>query len=112
MTIKALRDILIHYQGSEYDDWKVNLFDYNNQRDIKWNEGMYSSSKNDKVLTFPIEMEPIDGVEINRRIEKVMLDFQREQIKNALMTLKEKLAEIQEEFDAKSKEIIEKLNNN
>ena len=72
MTIKDLREILIHYEGKEYDDWEVSLWDYNNQRDIIWHGGSYASSKETKSITFPVEVEPVDGEYIDERVKRLM----------------------------------------
>ena len=58
MTIKELRDILIHFQGKEYDDWEVVLWDYKNQKKWDWSVS-HSFSKPNKKLTFPI-YEPLN----------------------------------------------------
>ena len=72
MTIRDLREILIHYEGKEYDDWEISLWDYNNQRDIIWHGGSYSSSKETKSITFPVEVEPVDGEYIDERIKRLI----------------------------------------
>ena len=72
MTVKFLREVLKHYQDSKYDDWEVNLFDYNNQRDLHVNDGMYSSSKETKSITFTVEVEPVDGETIDERVKRLM----------------------------------------
>ena len=53
MTIKDLREILIHFQDREYDNFEVKLWDYKNQREFDWG-GSYGFSKPDKKLSFPI----------------------------------------------------------
>ena len=112
MTIKDLREILIHYEGKEYDDWEISLWDYNNQRNIIWHGGSYASSKETKSITFPVEVEPVDGVTVSERVKKI-IDKDKSQhikeIKQILLDCKAKLAEISNDFDDKCKEIIEKL---
>ena len=71
MKLKFVREILKHYEGHEYDDWDLVLWDYNNQREVKWSEGMYAASKDDKKISFPVEIEPVDGVQIEERIKKL-----------------------------------------
>lgn len=53
MTIKDLREILIHFQERKYDNYKVELWDYENQRELDWG-GMYALSHPDKKLTFSV----------------------------------------------------------
>lgn len=77
MKIKELREILIHFTNPEYDDFDIALWDYNNQRDVEWSAGMYAFSKPDKRLTFPVKVEPVDGVTIDERLKGMM-----EKVKN------------------------------
>ena len=71
MTIRDLKDVLIHFQDREYDDWEVVLWDSNNQRSLEWGGG-YAFSKPNKRITFPIEAEPIDGEAIDERIKRII----------------------------------------
>lgn len=71
MTIKDLRDILIHFQDSEYDDYEIVLWDYNHQQKLQWG-GMHGLSHPNKELTFPVNVTPVDGVTIDERIKKLM----------------------------------------
>lgn len=77
MTIKYIRDILKHYEDKQYDDWEIRLFDYNNQREIEFPEGMHGASKEAKAITFPIKIEPVDGEEIDARIRRLMEEFKK-----------------------------------
>lgn len=77
MTIKELQDIIIHFQDSEYDDFEVVLFDYNNQRELSWGPS-YAFSKPQKQLTFPITCPPVDGIQIEERLRKVIQDFEQQ----------------------------------
>jgi hypothetical protein len=60
MTIKDLREILIHFQDREYDDYEVELWDYKHQLPLKWNVS-HGFSKPDKRLTFPVDV-PYDEI--------------------------------------------------
>lgn len=71
MTIKDLRDILIHFQDSKYDDYEIVLWDYNHQQKLQWG-GMHGLSHPNKELTFPVNVTPVDGVTIDERIKKLM----------------------------------------
>lgn len=71
MTIKDLREILIHFQDNEYDDYEVVLWDYNHQQKLQWG-GMHGLSHPNKELTFPVNVTPVDGVTIDERIKKLM----------------------------------------
>jgi hypothetical protein len=77
MKIKELQEILIHFTDPKYDDFDVVLWDYSNQRIIEWPEGMYALSKPEKSLTFPVKVEPVDGVTIDERLKRMM-----EKVKN------------------------------
>ena len=57
MTVKFLREVLKHYEDKEYDDWKIELFDYNNQRSLEVLDGTYASSKESKIISFPVKVE-------------------------------------------------------
>ncbi len=78
MTIKDLREILIHYQDRKYDDWEIILFDYNNQRVINWLDGTYASSRTDKRITFPVKVEPIDGETVDERIKRIISEMAKD----------------------------------
>lgn len=71
MKIKELRDILVHFTNSEYDDFDVELFDYNHQEELKWG-GSYSFSKPGKKLVFPVTVTPSDGITIEERLKKLI----------------------------------------
>lgn len=75
MKIKELKEILMHYQGREYDDWDLKLWDYNNQRELNWPSGTYSSSKPDRSITFPVSVEPVDGEEIDSRMKRLIAEL-------------------------------------
>lgn len=77
MKLKDLREILKHYEGKEYDDWDITLFDFNNQRTLNVTDGMYSSSKETKAIVLPVDVDPVDGETIDKRIKRLM-----EEIKN------------------------------
>lgn len=72
MKIKDIKEILKHYDGSEYDDWELSLWDYNNQREIKWDGGSYASSKETKSITFPVNVPPFDGVSLTERLKAII----------------------------------------
>ncbi len=74
MTIKDLRDILIHFTDRKYDDYEVTLWDYNHQQDCDWGGG-YSLSHPDKRLVFPITVNDVNEETITDRIKKVMDDL-------------------------------------
>lgn len=71
MTIRELREIIVHFQDREYDDYDVTLFDYNGQQDLKWG-GSYAFSKTDKRLVFPVSVPPVDGITIEERLKKII----------------------------------------
>ena len=71
MKIKELKEILKHYEDGEYDDWEIKLWDYNNQRELVWNGGSYAASKPEKYISFPIKVDPVDGVTIEERVKKL-----------------------------------------
>ena len=54
MTVKFLREVLKHYEGKEYDDWEIKLFDFNNQRNLK------------------VNVEPVDGETIDQRVKRLL----------------------------------------
>lgn len=76
VTIKDLREILKHFTDYEYDDWKVCLWDFNNQREVEMVPGMHSVSRPDKQISFPVRVEPIDGEEIDRRLARMIKEVQ------------------------------------
>ena len=78
MTVEFFREVLKHYEGHQYDDWEVQFFDYNNQRTIHIADGMYSSSKDTKSITFPVEVEPVDGETINKRLKRLMEEIENQ----------------------------------
>lgn len=71
MTIKDLREILVHFQDNKYDDYEIVLWDYNHQQKLQWG-GMHGLSHPNKELTFPVNVTPVDGVTIDERIKKLM----------------------------------------
>lgn len=77
MTIRDLKDILIHFQDRKYDDWEVTLWDFNNQRDLEWSGG-YAFSKPDKSITFSVKAEPIDGETIDERIKRIIKETKKD----------------------------------
>ena len=70
MTIKDLREILIHFEDRQYDDFEVAFWDYNHQQKLNW-AGGYSLSKPHKALTLPVEVPPVDGVTIFERLKQL-----------------------------------------
>lgn len=76
MTIKDLREILIHFEDRKYDDYEVVLWDYNHQEKLQWG-GMHGLSHPDKELTFPVTVSPVDGVTVDERIKKVIGEYQK-----------------------------------
>lgn len=70
MTIRDLREILIHFEDREYNDYEVVLWDYNHQQKLDWG-GMYSLSHPDKELSFPVEVPPVDGITVFERLKKL-----------------------------------------
>lgn len=71
MTIKELREILVHFTDSKYDDYEVELFDYNSQEKLDWG-GMHGLSHPDKKLIFPVTVKPVDGITIEKRLQKLL----------------------------------------
>ena len=78
MKIKFLREVLKHYEDKQYDDWDINLFDYNNQRTLHVVDGSYASSKETKSITFPVDIEPVDGETIDKRIKRLMAEIEKQ----------------------------------
>ena len=74
MTIKDLREILIHFTESKYNDYEVRLWDYQNQRELSWGPS-HSLSHPDREITFPVTVEPVDGVDIDERLKKIVKEF-------------------------------------
>ena len=105
MKIEFLREILKHYEGKEYDDWEITLFDYNNQRTLKVLDGTYASSNETKSITFPVMVEPVDGVTINERLKALL-----NEIKEDAVGLKKTLSDYKEDMDKSGKEALDKLN--
>lgn len=69
MTIKDLREILVHFRDKEYNDYEVVLWDYNQQQPLEWG-GSYSFSKPQKRLCFPVTVTPVDGITIFERLKQ------------------------------------------
>ena len=69
MTIKDLKDILIHFQDRKYDDYEVVLWDYNNQQELDWG-GMWGLSHPDRNLCFSVNVPTVDGITILERLKK------------------------------------------
>ena len=76
MTIKDLREILIHFQDHKYDDYKVVLWDYNNQQELDWSVN-HALSHPDKELSFPVNVPPTDGITVTERIKKLIENYQK-----------------------------------
>jgi hypothetical protein len=111
MKIKFLREVLKHYEDHQYDDWEINLFDYNNQRSLHLADGVYSASKETKTITFPTEVEPVDGETIDNRIRRIMDEWRKmgEEIRNGLGEIKSGLYDFKEDIKASGEEIKKKL---
>ena len=77
MKLKFVKELMKHYDGHEYDDWDLEFWDYNNQRAIKVDEGMYSSSNPDKKIVFPVSVEPVDGITIDERLKKFVEEYNK-----------------------------------
>ncbi len=75
MTIKDLREILIHLQDKKYDDYEVVLWDYNQQQELCWGFG-YSLSHPQKKLNFPVDVPTVDGETIMERLKKLKNDLE------------------------------------
>lgn len=76
MTIKDLREILLHFEDRKYDNYKVVLWDYNHQQELNWGGG-YAFSKPEKKLSFAIEVPPVDGITVFERLKQLQ-DVQEE----------------------------------
>jgi len=76
MTIRDLKDLLIHFSDRKYDDYEVILWDYNHQQKLDWG-GMHSLSHPKKQLSFPVEVPPVDGITVFERL-KQLNDVQEE----------------------------------
>lgn len=74
MTIKDLKDVLVHYQGEE-ENYEVVLWDYNNQRALEWNVS-HSSSKVSKQLVFPVKVDPVDGEEVFSKLRRLVEEYE------------------------------------
>ena len=70
MTVKELREILVHLQDRKYDDFEVVLWDYNHQQKLDWS-GCYAFSKPEKVLSFAVEVPPVDGITVFERLKQL-----------------------------------------
>jgi hypothetical protein len=70
VTIKDLREILIHFQDRKYDDYEVVLWDYNHQQKLDWG-GCYGLSHPDKQLSFAVEVPPVDGITVFERLKQL-----------------------------------------
>lgn len=70
MTIRDLKDILIHFQDKQYDDYNVVLWDYNHQQELKWGAS-FALSHPSKTINFPVDVPPVDGLTVNERFKKL-----------------------------------------
>lgn len=70
MTIRDLREILVHFNDSKFDDYEVVLWDYNHQQELVWG-GMHSLSHPSKQLSFPVEVPPVDGITVFERLKQL-----------------------------------------
>lgn len=70
MTIRDLKDLLIHFNDRKYDDYEVILWDYNHQQELVWG-GMHSLSHSKKQLSFPVEVPPVDGITVFERLKQL-----------------------------------------
>lgn len=61
MTIKELREILVHFQDREYDDYEVELWDYKHQQPLGWSVS-HGFSKPEKRLIFPVNVPYEDDI--------------------------------------------------
>lgn len=105
MTVKFLREVLKHYEDKEYDDWKIELFDYNNQRSLEVLDGTYASSKESKIISFPVKVEPVDGVTIDERLKALL-----KEIKEDADGIKKTLSDYKDDMIKSGKEMLDKLN--
>ena len=76
MTIRDLREILIHFEDKKYDNYEVVLWDYNNQQTLGWGAS-YALSHPEKELTFPVTVPPCDGVDVFDRLLKLRERFDK-----------------------------------
>lgn len=76
MTIKDLKNILIHFQSDEYDDYQVVLWDYNHQEKLKWNVS-HSLSHSEKELCFPVTVKREDGKSIFEELRNFCKESQK-----------------------------------
>ena len=72
MTIKELKEILIHFNGKEYEDYNIILWDFENQRELKPLSGCHASDKVNKTLCFPVSVPPVDGKHIFDKIKELV----------------------------------------
>lgn len=70
MTIRDLKDLLVHFNDRMYDDYEVVLWDYNHQQELNWG-GMHSLSHPKKKLSFPVEVPPVDGITVFERLKQL-----------------------------------------
>lgn len=70
MTIKDLREVLVHFNDSKFDDYEVVLWDYNHQQELVWG-GMHSLSHPKKQLSFPVKVPPVDGITVFERLKQL-----------------------------------------
>ena len=66
---------MVHFQDRKYDDYKVVLWDYNNQRELGWGVS-HALSHPDKELTFPVDAEPVDGITITERLRDLVEKYE------------------------------------
>lgn len=74
MKVKDIREIFVHFTDKKYDNYEVRLWDYQNQRELSWGPS-YSLSHPDKEISFPVTAEPVDGVDIDERLKKIVKEF-------------------------------------
>ena len=70
MTIKDLREILVHFEDRKYDNYEVVLWDYNHLQKLTWG-GSYGLSHPSKELSIPVEVPPVDGVTVFERLKQL-----------------------------------------
>lgn len=74
MTIKDLREIIVHFQEHKYDDYEVVLWDFNHQQKLNWNVS-HALSHPDKELTFPVEVKETDEKTINEKLKNLIDEY-------------------------------------
>lgn len=77
MTIKDLREILVHFQDHKYDEYEVELWDYNHQQNLGWGPS-FALSHPEKRLTFPVDVKDVDGVTIMERLKKMKENIEKD----------------------------------